>query len=153
MFVPLGQLERARCSMVTQLHESKMRLQNQAPLHVLTDTHTHGRCCNNGKLFLMTPSGWKSLPQQEGAGQSWATSRDAALGLIKHPGNVYRPHGTIQGTCTGLMKARKVSQADLGWAQYFGSDHKQDFDPFSPLLCWYWCRRTKWTRVCPSILL
>lgn len=33
------------CSMVTQLHGSKMRLQNQAPLHVLTDTHTHGRHC------------------------------------------------------------------------------------------------------------
>lgn len=27
-----------------------------------------------------------------------------------------------------------LPQADLGWAQYFGCDHRQDFDPFSPPL-------------------
>lgn len=31
--------------MVTQLQESKMRLQIWAPVRVLTDTHTHGRHC------------------------------------------------------------------------------------------------------------
>lgn len=31
--------------MVTQLHEGKMRSQNQAPLYILTDTHTHSRQC------------------------------------------------------------------------------------------------------------
>lgn len=102
----MGQLQ------VTQLHESKMRQQNRAPLHVPTDTHTHGRrCWTTGNYSWFLPAGTEG-------------SR-AVLGNIQ--GCSTRPHEKEECAWGGHLP-----QAGLGWAQYSGLDHRQDFDPFYP---------------------
>lgn len=49
----------------------------------------------------------------------------AILGNIQ--GCSIRPHEKEESIWGGHLP-----QAGLGWAQYFGLDHRQDFDPFSP---------------------
>lgn len=66
---------------------------------------------NNRKLFLISSSRYRR--EQGSPGQ--------------HPGCSTRPHEKEESAWGGHLP-----QAGLGWAQYSGLDHRQDFDPFSP---------------------